>query len=228
MQEEEVRRRFEVVTWRLDSKLAKGGGAQNGFQHCLNPSSSNEFLFLRANSRTFRRQCYWSWIARQDTESERTHRASPPRRERMNSRRKEPEKRKTSGKQHDGEPDGRREWHGETSCDLTQSRIVCSIKILGNAFKIRYIRATWRSLKRKACHFDQTRSYAFVLYSSLHWESGMYENSGWALPEGSLNSESAASRVKNRTHNMVHKIRKPRIKIILGTIERFEELRRHL
>ena len=39
-----------------------------------------------------------------------------------------------------------------------------------------------RSLQHTAC--------------SLHWESGMYEDTEWALPEGSLNSESATCRTK--------------------------------
>ena len=30
------------------SILAKGGGAKKRFQHCVNPNSSNQFLYLRA------------------------------------------------------------------------------------------------------------------------------------------------------------------------------------
>ena len=37
--------------WSLDdwiSALAKGGGAKKRFQYCVNPNSSNQFLYLRA------------------------------------------------------------------------------------------------------------------------------------------------------------------------------------
>ena len=40
MQEEEVRRCFAMVTWRLDVKKR--------FQCCVNPNSSNQFLYVRA------------------------------------------------------------------------------------------------------------------------------------------------------------------------------------
>ena len=41
--------------WSLEewkSTLAKGGGAKKRFQYCLNPNSSNQFLYLRATHRT--------------------------------------------------------------------------------------------------------------------------------------------------------------------------------
>ena len=61
--------------------------------------------------------------------------------------------------------------------------------------------------------------------SSLHWERGMYENSGWALPKGSLNSESATSRAKIELAIWSTRSTKPRRKVVLGTIKRFEKLR---
>ena len=41
----------QVLQWSLEdwiSTLAKGGGAKKRFQYCLNPNSSNQFLYLRA------------------------------------------------------------------------------------------------------------------------------------------------------------------------------------
>ena len=59
--EECRKRKFDDASQRiLDdciSTLAKGGGAEKRFQHCVNPNSSNQFLYLRCNSKTFRRQC---------------------------------------------------------------------------------------------------------------------------------------------------------------------------
>ena len=49
--EECRRKKFDDASqWFLEdwiSPLAKGGGAQNKFQHCVNPNSHNQFLFLR-------------------------------------------------------------------------------------------------------------------------------------------------------------------------------------
>ena len=83
-------------------------------------------------------------------------------------------------------------------------------RILGNAFKIQYFGALWSSFKRKGLQFLQdTVIYTCSLLltaCTLHWKSGMYENSRGALPKGALNFENATN--KNRNRNMVHKIRK--------------------
>ena len=50
----------DASQWLLEdwiSKLAKGGGAKKRFQYCLNPNSSNQFLYLRAIQEHFRRKC---------------------------------------------------------------------------------------------------------------------------------------------------------------------------
>ena len=56
----------------------------------------------------------------------------------------------------------------------------------------------------------------------------MCENSGWAPPEGTLNSESATSCAKIELAMQSTRSTKPRRKIILGTIKRFKELRGNL
>ena len=48
----------DASQWLLEvwiSTLAKGRGAKKRFQYCVNPNSSNQFLYLPNNSRTFRR-----------------------------------------------------------------------------------------------------------------------------------------------------------------------------
>ena len=61
--------------------------------------------------------------------------------------------------------------------------------------------------------------------SSLHRKSGMCENS---LPKGSLESKIATGRAKIELAMRSTRSTKPRRKIILGTIERFEKLRENL
>ena len=90
-------------------------------------------------------------------------------------------------------------------------------RILGKAVKTLYFGAIGSSLKREAC-----------CSSCLHWESGMYENSGWTLPQSSLDSESATCRAKIELAIWSTRSTKPRRKIILGPTKRFEELRRNL
>ena len=71
-----------------------------------------------------------------------------------------------------------------------------------------------RSLQHTAC--------------SLHWESGMYENSGGALQEGSLNSKNATGCTQIELAIRSTRSTIPRRKIILGTIERFGKLQGNL
>ena len=83
---------------------------------------------------------------------------------------------------------------GET-CDLTKSRIAP----YKNTWTRVHNSVFWCNLElaqENGLQFYQTRSRAVVLYNtcSLYWESGVYENSGWALPQGSLNSESTTCR----------------------------------
>ena len=51
VQEAEVRRRFAKVTWRLDINSGKRRRSEENIQYCVNPNSSNQFLYLRAIQR---------------------------------------------------------------------------------------------------------------------------------------------------------------------------------
>ena len=84
----------------------------------------------------------------------------------INSRRKKPQVRKTSGILHYSEPDGWRIWHGATPCDLTKPRIAP----YKNTRKRLETTVLWCNLKfaqEKGLQFYQTRSHAVVLYNTL-------------------------------------------------------------
>ena len=49
--EELKKKKFDALRWSIHdwiSILAKGGGPKKRFQYCLNPNSSNHFLYFRA------------------------------------------------------------------------------------------------------------------------------------------------------------------------------------
>ena len=159
------------------------------FQCCLNPNSFNQFLYLGAiqghsgdnafdpalqdNVHLPRREHEWVELQQ---------------RKWTGSRKKKPQERKTSSILHYSEPDRRRFWYGRNSTRLDETKDRAIQEYMGS------------SPKREACNFHQTRSTCRRSLQDtdclLHWESGMYENSGWAPPERSLNSESATSRAK--------------------------------
>ena len=87
----------------------------------------------------------------------------------------------------------------------------------------------WCNLKlaqEKGLQFYQTRSHAVVLYNTLPAAcGGMYEDTGRAPPKSSLNSRSATGCTQIELAIRSTRSTKPRRKIILGPIKRFEELR---
>ena len=48
IQEEEVRWCFAITTWRLDINTGNRRRAKKIFHYCVNPNSSNQFLYLRS------------------------------------------------------------------------------------------------------------------------------------------------------------------------------------
>ena len=245
VQEEEVRRCFALVTWRLDINSGKRRRSEEKMsKYCVNPNSSSQSLYL---SRGIQGQPGDNAVdpTLQDSVliTERIHRVHPPRRERewvefhnndkwMNYRRKKPQERKTSSILHYNEPDARWIMAWKKLHAIWRIQGSRHTRILGNAFKKQYC---WCSLK-----LAQERGPAILpdtvtcsrspqhTACILHWESGMCENSGWALPEGSLNSESATCRVEIELAIWSTRSTKPRRKIILGTIQRSEKLRWNL
>ena len=223
------------------SKLAKWGGAKKRFQDCVNPNSLQSVPVPSSNSRAFRRKCYWSCVARQYTFTERIYRAPPPRWEREWIEffvKKWIISRKEQASKEEDKRSSSLQWTRwrtyvaweETPCDLTKPRIAP----YKNTWKRLQNVVFWCSLKRaqerSAILPDTVTCSRSPQHTacSLHWGSGMCENSGWALPEVSLDSERATSRAKIELAKWQTRSTKPRRKIILGAIERFEKLRRNL
>ena len=117
----------------------------------------------------------------------------------INSRRNKPQKRKTRGLLHYGEPDGGRIWHGWNSIQSykTKDRSIQNYLETLSKYCIS-VQFEPRPRERSAILPDTVTCSRSLQHTacSLHWENGMYENTGWALPEGSLDSESATSRAK--------------------------------
>ena len=176
------RRSQEKISTLRESKL---------FQSIPVPSS---------NSRTSRRQCHWSWVARQCTVSRRIYWVHLPRWERewiefhnkkwISSRRKKPQKRKSSGILHHSEPDGRRIWYGRNSMRSDETKDRAPQEHLETPSKYCVlVQFEARSRERLAIFLTSAVACSRSLQHttcSLHWESGMYEDTGWALPKGSL------------------------------------------
>ena len=82
----------------------------------------------------------------------------------------------------------------ETPRDLTEPRIA-PFKNTWKPLQIRILaQFEARSRERLSCSRSPQHTAR-----SLHWESGVHEDTGWALPEGVLNSESIASCVKSNS-----------------------------
>ena len=120
-----------------------------------------------SNSRTSRRQCCWSYIARQCTVTERIYRPLLPRREREWI---EVEKSLNRGRQavflttvnpmEDGS------CLGETPCDLTKPKIA-PYKNTWKRFQNTVFWCNSNLAQEKDLQFHQTRSHAVVLYNTL-------------------------------------------------------------
>ena len=182
---EECRRKKvdDASQWLLGdwiSKLEKGGGAKNIFQYCVNPKLPQSIPVPSSKSRTFRRKCCWSCVARQYTDSERIYRVSPPRRECkwdafnnqewFDSWRTKSQTRKTIRVLHCSKPDPMEEdtRMEETPCDLTKPRIA-PWRILGNLFENT---VNWCNLKlaQDMQSFSTTHCQPFALRKWYAWK----------------------------------------------------------
>ena len=176
VQEEEVRRRFALVTWRKDIKTGKGRRSEENISILCEFKLSQSSPVPSSNSRTVRRKCFWSCVARQFPDSERIYRVPLPRRERewiefynkkwINSRRNKPQKRKTSSLLHYRESDGGRIWHGRHSMrsDRTNDRAIQEYLETISKYSI-LVQFEARPRERSAIF--QTPSHAVVLYNTL-------------------------------------------------------------
>ena len=207
------------------STLAKGGGAKKRFEYCVNPNSSNQFLYLHAVQGHSGDNAFD--LALQDN-------VLLPKRftqyvyhvgntieflndKWINSRKNKPQQRKTSGFLHHSESDGWWIWHGRncTHSDKTSDHAEQEYFETPSKYNT-WVQCEARSRERLAIYGHMQS------FSSTHCD--MHENSGWALPEGALNSESATSRARIELTIWSARSTKPRSKIVLGTIKRFEKI----
>ena len=155
-----------------------------------------------STSRTFRRKWHWSCIAREDIDSERIYRVPQPRRERewiefndekqMNSRRKQHQKRKTSGLLPYSEPD-----RNSTRSDESKDRVIQEYLETLSKYSIS-VQFEARP-RREVCNFTKRghmQSFSTTHCLQLELRSRVYKNYGWVLPESSLNFKCVTSRVK--------------------------------
>ena len=115
---------------------------------------------------------------------------------------------------------------GETPRDLTKPRIAPSKNTWKRLRKFgTLVQFETRSEERIAIlsiTITRNRSLQHTA-SSWHWVSGTYENSGWAPPEGSLNSESATIRTEIELAILTTRSTRTRRKNILRPPKRIAE-----
>ena len=192
----------------------------------------SQFLYLRAIQGHSGDKCWLTCIARLRTDTERILPSTSTMsgwRIKFNSVMRnvllpgghKVQKTKTSSLLHNSGPDGGRKWHGWNPMRSWRNQgSRRHTKILGNAFKILYFGAIWSSPKREVLQFCQTRSRAVVLYNTLL--AACIEKAECVKTSDELHSECATSRAEIEFAIWSTRSAKPRRKIILGNIKRFE------
>ena len=121
---------------------------------------------------------------------------------------------------------------GENPCDLTKPRIAPYKKYLDTSSKYNIlVQFKARSGERIAILPNTVTCNRSRRHTArrLHWEGGMYESEGGALPESTLDSESTADCTQSEFAQRSTRSTRPRRKIILGpTTQRIEELQGNL
>ena len=159
--------------WSIDkwiSVLAKGGGQKKKVSILREPELSTENSVPSCKSKTFKKYNQ-SCIARQQcTVTRKFHRVYLPRRRRIrnevnsesrfDSRKSQSQNKQTSCVLHCCASDGWSRWLKEKPCATCHKQESRHTKILGNAFRKRYVGAIWSSLNTEDCNFlkqDQTQ-----------------------------------------------------------------------
>ena len=231
----------DASRWLLDdwfSTLAKREGAKKRFQYCVNPNSSNQFLYLRAiqghsgdnvmgpalQDNTVLPKGFTDYIYHVGNASD------------LNSmirnglipggkslkRGRQAVFFATVNPMDDGYG---MEWNSMRS-DKSKDRAIQEYLDTPSKYSI-LVQFEARSRERLAIlpnTATRSRSPRHTTHS-LHWESVMYEDTGGALQEGSPHSESTTYRTEIELAIWSTRSTKPRRKIIFGTTERFEKLR---
>ena len=179
-----------------------GGGAKKRLQYCVNPNSSNQFFCFRAmqglsgdnavdpalQDNVLLLKGFTEYLFHDGNASE----VNSIIRNGSIQAREKPQERKTSSILHHSEPDGGRTWHGWISMLSCETKDRAIQEYLETTLKYSILVQFGACSRERPSFLPDTVQCGRPLWHtacSLHWESGMFENSGWALPEGSLNSE---------------------------------------
>ena len=201
------------------STLAKGGEAKQIFQDCVNPKYANQFLYLRALL------CKTMYCYRKDLPCTSVGNANSMVRNGLVPGGKSLKRGRQAVFFTAVNPMEDVKDMGETPCYLTKPRIAP----YKNTWKRLQNTVCWCILKlaqEKNLQFHQTRSHAMVLCNTL--PAACIKKAVCMKTQGELYSESSTCRAKIELPIWSTRSTKPRRKIILGTIERFEKLRGNL
>ena len=240
VQEGEVRRRFAMVTWRFDIRTGRRRRTKEKI------SILREFQTLPINSCTCEQfkdiqekvplilRCKTKHCYRKDLPSTSTTSVNS---NELNSIKEMDEFEEEQASKEEDKQSSSLQWTRwrtymawEKFHAIWRKQGPRHTRILGHAFKIRYFGCNLKLAQERGLQFYQTRSHAVVLYNTLP-AACIGKRYVWKLrmsSPGSLNSESATSRAKIGLTIWSTRSTKPRRKIILGTIKRFEKLRWNL
>ena len=234
IEEYRKKKKFDGASqWSLEdwiSILAKGGGGAKKKSILL------ESRLFQFNSYTFEQSkdiqekmllilscktkyCYRKELPSTSTTSGTARQLNSNNQKWIDSRREKPQKRKTSCVHGNGKGEIR---------DLTKPRDRCTQEYLETPSKYGTLVQFEARSRRKACNF--TKHGHMQSISTTHYPAACIEKAvcmktqEGALPESSLNSKSATGCTQIELAIRSTRSTKPRRKIILGTIKRFEEL----
>ena len=203
------------------SILAKGGGAKKRFQYCLNPNSSRHISYFGAiqghsgsaaidpelQDNVLLPKGITEYIYRVGNVSE-VHSII---RSGLIPGGQSLKRERQIRVLHDSEPDGRWKivWK-ETPCDLTKAKDCSVQKYLETSSEYSMlVQFVTRSRERIAVLPGQGRMQSsstthYQLFASRKWY--VHEDEGWAIPKGTLDSESTTGCTKIEFAMLVHKI----------------------
>ena len=172
--------RSSTSHWLLEdwiSTLAKGGGAKKRFQYCVNPNSSNQFLYLRAVQghsgdnvvdpalqdnvllpKGFTEYLYQVGDANESNSMIRNG---------LIPGGKKHQERKTSGLLHNSGPDGGRIWHGGNSMRSDETKDRAIQELLGKRLQNTVFWCNLKLAQERGLQHHQTLSHAVVLHNTL-------------------------------------------------------------
>ena len=228
----------DASQWPLEdwiSTLAKGGGAKKRFQYCVNPNSSDQFLYLRAiqghsgdnavdpelQTNVLLPKGFTEYMYHVGNASE----LSSKIRNGLIPVGKSLKKRKTSCVLHFRESDGGWKWYGGNSMRSDETKDRAIQEYLETLSKYGILVHFEARLRERLAILPNTVTRSRSLQHTIcrvHGESGMYEDTRGALQKNSINSKSATGCTRIELATWSTRSTKPRRKIILRTIEHGE------